>query len=87
MKKNSKYVLKDYNREMLHEGNRSVFAHEVLEAYPEICKEAGWDFKAACNYRGRVDFNDDIEQIFTLWGKNGVKYFFNSDLQFRGTKF
>lgn len=77
--------LKKYEIEMQVEGNTYNFAHLVLEFHADICAEANFDFNDAVNhYRSRVDFNDGI---YTLWGKNGVKYFFDTEMNFRGTKF
>ncbi len=77
--------LKKYEKELLVEGNTYTFAHLALELYPEICSEAAFDFSDAVNrYRARTDFNDGI---YTLWGNNGVKYFFDAEMNFRGTKF
>lgn len=77
--------LKKYETELLLEGNTYSFAHLVLELHSDICAEAGFTFHDAVNcYRSRIDFNDGI---YTLWGENGVKYFFDCTMQFRGTKF
>lgn len=77
--------LKKYEKEMLTEGNTYTFAHLALELHPEICAEAEFDFSDAVNrYKARTDFNDGI---YTLWGNNGVKYFFDAEMNFRGTKF
>jgi hypothetical protein len=76
--------LKNYEKEMLNEGNTYTFAHLVLELHDEICKETEFTFHDAVNnYKARTDFN---EGIYTLYGKNGVKYFFDCEMNFRGTK-
>lgn len=77
--------LKKYEKEMLVEGNTYTFAHLALELHEKICLEAGFDFNDAVNrYRARTDFNDGI---YTLYGNNGIKYFFDTEMNFRGTKF
>ncbi len=77
-------TLKKYETELLVDGNQSEFAHLVLEFHEGICKEAGFTFEKACNYRPYTDF---VDGIFTLYGDNGVKYFFDTEMNFRGTKF
>lgn len=78
-------TLKKYEREMLVEGNKYAFSHLALELHADICKEAEFTFSDAVNsYKMRTDFNDGI---YTLYGKNGVKYFFDAEMNFRGTKF
>jgi hypothetical protein len=68
---------------MLVEGNTYEFAHLVLELHEDICKEANFTFDDVVNYyRSRTDFNDGV---FTLYGNN-VKYFFDCEMNFRGTK-
>lgn len=77
--------LKNFEKDLLVEGNTYSFAHLVLELHEDICKEAEFDFADAVNrYRARTDFNDGI---YTLYGNNGVKYFFDCEMNFRGTKF
>lgn len=77
-------TLKNFEKNLLTEGNTYSFAHLVLELHADICKEAGFTFKDAVNsYRAYTDFNDSI---YTLYGKNGVKYFFDCEMNFRGTK-
>lgn len=67
------------------EGNTCIFAHLVLEFYEDICKEAEFTFDDMVNdYRARTAYDDGI---FTLYGADGVKYFFDSEMNFRGTKF
>lgn len=82
------YQPKSYELALLRQGNTYTFADLVLKMHPDLCREAGFDFNDVVNhYKSRVDFCDDpIEPIFTLWGNNGVKYFFNCDMKFRGTK-
>ena len=76
--------LRDSKQKLLRSGNLYTFACIVLNMYEDICKEAEFDLHdAENNYRSRIDFNDGI---YTLWGKNGVKYFFDCSMQFRGTK-
>ncbi|MCD7805164.1 MAG: hypothetical protein LUH03_08470 [Oscillospiraceae bacterium] len=78
-------TLKGYEKEMLLNGNTYSFAHLALQWHEDICKEAEFTFADAVNrYRARIDFNDGI---YTLWGKNGVKYFFDCEMNFRGAKF
>lgn len=77
-------ALKKYEKELLVEGNTYSFAHLALELHANICEEAGFDFSDAVNnYRARTDFSDGI---YTLWGKNCTKYFFDTEMNFRGTK-
>ena len=77
--------LKKYEENLLAEGNTYSFAHLVLEFHEDICKEANFTFNDAVNcYRSRCDFNDGI---YTLYGNNNVKYFFDCEMNFRGTKF
>lgn len=77
--------LKRYEKELLAEGNTNEFAHLALELYTGICNEAGFTFSDAVNsYRSRTEYNDGI---YTLRGNNGVKYFFDCEMNFRGTKF
>ena len=80
--------LKAYESELLQEGNTYSFARLVLELHPEICEEAEFTFADAVNrYQVRTEFCNDIEAIYTLRGQNGIKYFFDSKMQFRGVKF
>lgn len=77
--------LKSFEKELLQDGNTYSFAYLALEFHKDLCKEAGFTFEDAVNrYRTRIDYNDGI---YTLWGKNGVKYFFDTEMNFRGTKF
>lgn len=80
--------LKKWESEMLAEGNTYTFAHLVLELHPEICVEAGFDFSDAVNrYRSRIDFNDGIYALWSATNARGVeKYFFDCEMNFRGTK-
>lgn len=76
--------LKNYEKNMLQGGNAYEFAHLVLELHENICKEAEFTFDDVVNhYKSRTDFNDGI---FTLYGNNGIKYFFDTEMRFRGTK-
>lgn len=76
--------LNRFEKELLLGGNCYSFAHLVLELYANICEDASFDFSDAVNrYKACTDFNDGV---YTLRGKNGVKYFFDCDMQFRGTK-
>lgn len=80
--------LEKWEREMMNEGNTYTFAHLVLELHPEICEEAGFDFSDAVNrYRSRTEYNDGI---YTLWSNTNArgikKYFFDCEMNFRGTK-
>ncbi len=77
--------LKKYEKEMLLDGNTYNFAHLVLELHEAICKEANFSFSDAVNhYRSRIDYNNGI---YTLYGNNDVKYFFDTKMNFKGTKF
>lgn len=77
--------LRKFERELLAEGNTYSFARLVFELHEDICKEADFTFQDVCaDYRARTECNGDI---FTLWGKNGVKYFFDTEMNFRGTAF
>lgn len=77
--------LKKYEEKMLVEGNTYNFAHLVLELHSDICSEAEFTFHDAVNfYKARTDFSDGI---YILLGKNNVKYFFDSEMNFGGTKF
>lgn len=77
--------LKSFEKDLLLDGNTYSFAHLVLELHEDICEEADFTFNDAVNrYRARTDFNDGI---YTLYGKNDVKYFFDCEMNFRGTKF
>lgn len=80
--------IEKYELEMLAEGNTYTFARLVLDLHPEICEEAGFDFGDAVNrYRTRTEYNDGI---FTLWSNTNArgikKYFFDAEMNFRGTK-
>ena len=80
--------LEKWERKMLTKGNTYSFAHLVLELYPEICAEAAFDFGDVVNhYRSRTEYN---EGIYTLWSKTNAhgikKYFFDAEMNFRGTK-
>lgn len=77
--------LEAFEKKLLVGGNTCEFAHLVLELHEDICEEAGFDFDDVVNrYRARTDFNGGI---YTLYGNNGVKYFFDCEMNFRGTKF
>lgn len=79
--------LKNFEKEMLSEGNIYTFARLVLELHESICKEANFTFSDAVNqYRQRTEFNDDLEKIYTLRGNGGRKYFFDAEMNFRGVK-
>lgn len=78
-------MLKGYEREMLNDGNTYTFAHLALQLHKDICEKAEFNFNDAVNnYKARTDFNNGI---YTLYGNNGVKYFFDNEMNFRGTKF
>ena len=78
-------ALKKYEKELLVAGNTYNFAHLAIELHADICEEAEFTFNDAINYyKARTDFSDGI---YTLWGKNGVKYFFDLEMNFKGTKF
>ena len=71
-------------KNLLAEGNTYSFGHLILKCHEEICKEADFTYIDAVNHcRSRIDFNDGI---YTLWGNNDVKYFFDCEMNFRGTK-
>ena len=78
-------ALKNFEKNLLESGNTYSFAHLVLELHEDICKEAEFTFDDAVNrYKARTDYADGT---YILWGNNGVKYFFDTEMNFRGAKF
>lgn len=78
-------TLKACEKKLLESGNTYSFAHLALELHEDICKKAEFTFNDAVNkYRARTDYSDGI---YTLWGNDGAKYFFDTEMNFRGTKF
>ena len=58
--------LKNYEKELLAEGNTNEFAHLALELHAGICNEAGFTFSDAVNsYRSRTEYNDGIPFVET----------------------
>lgn len=80
--------LEKWEREMLNEGNTYTFARLVIDLHPEICEEAGFDFGDAVNrYRSRTEYNDGIYILWSNTNAHGIKkYFFDCEMNFRGTK-
>lgn len=80
--------LAKWERETLIKGNTYTFANLVLELHPEICEEAAFDFSDAVNrYRARIEYNDGIFSLWSNTNTHGIKkYFFDAEMNFRGTK-
>lgn len=74
--------LKQYEIELLAEGNISVFAELYCKKYPKIAKANGF---TEYNRRAWLEFNKE-EQLFTIWLKNGNKQFFDVKFEFIGEK-
>ena len=79
-----KRALKDFEKELLKAGNCYLFAQLYLEFYPKEAEKMGIDINKIQNcYKSIFSFDDGI---FTLWGDDGVKYFFDAEMNFRGSK-
>lgn len=76
--------LEKKQKELLEMGNLYTFATALIELYPDIAEKNGFGMEEAENYYELyAEFNDGI---FTFRGKC-CKYFFDTEMWFRGTKF
>ena len=72
--------LKNWQKELLQEGNCYTFAGIFCEKYPEVAKKNNFNRN---NYKGWCEFN---KGIFTIWNQNGNKDFFDVEMNYCGTK-
>lgn len=83
------YKLGRIEQKTLEQGNDYAFAQELIKAYPDECKKEGFtDDKVYDNsYKSVIEHNGEGSKIiYTFWGKDGKKYFFNSRMKITGGK-
>ena len=79
-----KRKLKDFEKELLTSGNCYAFGLLLLEFYPKESERIGIDARKVQNrYQAIFDFNDGI---YTVWGNDDVKYFFDVEMNCKGSK-
>lgn len=84
MKRRNWREISNGEKKGLKEGNKYSFAHLLLKVYPKFSNEMGFDFDKAVNsYKLYIDYDNGI---FTFTANNGNKYFFDTEMKFRGEK-
>jgi hypothetical protein len=76
-----KFIIPDWAKESLAEGNRYTFAELFAQKFPKEFKKNKFNIH---NYSSWIDFNKD-DNSFTVWTNTG-KYFFNTNLECTGEK-